>query len=215
MKLILPPRERIITTTIYDNCPTKYRSRIPLVRYAHLKKFVLAVKMLEGEKFERILDVGCGCGIMIPTLQKVCKRVFGLDLFTNLCAVKDKIDGNFVKADVCRMPFKSEQFDCIICLSVLEHVSNLAGALGEIKRCLSPGGRVIFGIPPSNFLTRVWLRLDKRRLSRKARAKLRKYRLHRQMDSNKICKKIGENFNIERAVRAKFIPYTVIKCRRR
>jgi 2-polyprenyl-3-methyl-5-hydroxy-6-metoxy-1,4-benzoquinol methylase len=215
MKLILPSREKIVTTTIYDNCPSKYRSRIPFVRYIHLKKFILALKLIEKRNFKNILDAGCGCGIFIPTLQKCGKYVVGIDLLSNLCKVKSKIPGNFVKADICKMPFKDGKFDCIVCLSVLEHVNNLSNALSEIKRCLSKNGKVIFGIPASNLLTNLWLKFDKLKLKTKDKIRLRKYFTHEHMDRKKIYKKIKKEFKIEEIKHLNFpFPlYTLIKCK--
>ena len=50
-------------------------------------------------------------------------------------------------ADVCRLPFKDESIDEIICSEVLEHVADLVKAMEEIHRVLKPGGKVMIKVP--------------------------------------------------------------------
>ncbi len=52
-----------------------------------------------------------------------------------------------VKADICDLPFKDDQFDFIICNHVLEHIPNDTQAMKEIYRVLKPGGTAILQVP--------------------------------------------------------------------
>ena len=52
-----------------------------------------------------------------------------------------------VKADICDMPFKENEFDFILCNHVLEHIPNDTKAMQEIYRILKPGGTAILQIP--------------------------------------------------------------------
>ena len=52
-----------------------------------------------------------------------------------------------VKADICNLPFKDDQFDVILCNHVLEHIPNDTKAMQELYRVLKPGGWGIFQIP--------------------------------------------------------------------
>lgn len=52
-----------------------------------------------------------------------------------------------VKADICNLPFKDNEFDVILCNHVLEHIPNDTSALQELYRVLKPGGWGIFQIP--------------------------------------------------------------------
>jgi SAM-dependent methyltransferase len=45
------------------------------------------------------------------------------------------------------LPFEDESFDTVLCTSVLEHVSNADGAMGEIARVLRPGGHALVTLP--------------------------------------------------------------------
>ena len=52
-----------------------------------------------------------------------------------------------VKADICDLPFKENEFDVVFCNHVLEHISNDTKAIQELYRVLKPGGFGIFQIP--------------------------------------------------------------------
>ncbi|HET8884979.1 MAG TPA: class I SAM-dependent methyltransferase [Salinimicrobium sp.] len=52
-----------------------------------------------------------------------------------------------VKADICDLPFKNEEFDYIFCNHVLEHIPDDTKAMQEIFRILKPGGTAILQIP--------------------------------------------------------------------
>src|SRR5690606_40103053 len=50
----------------------------------------------------------------------------------------------YVAADMTRLPFAGESFDCITCGWVIEHLSDPRPALKEFQRVLAPGGSVLF-----------------------------------------------------------------------
>jgi len=51
------------------------------------------------------------------------------------------------KMDITKMSFQSNEFDCIICYHVLEHVLDDKKAMNEILRVLKPGGWTILQSP--------------------------------------------------------------------
>ncbi len=52
-----------------------------------------------------------------------------------------------VKADICQLPFKNDEFNFIICNHVLEHIPDDTKAMQEIYRVLAPGGTAILQVP--------------------------------------------------------------------
>ena len=52
-----------------------------------------------------------------------------------------------VKADICKLPFKDNEFDRILCNHVLEHISDDKKAMQELYRVMKPGGWGVFQIP--------------------------------------------------------------------
>jgi ubiquinone/menaquinone biosynthesis C-methylase UbiE len=52
-----------------------------------------------------------------------------------------------VKADICNLPFKDNEYDLILCNHVLEHIPDDTKAMQELYRVLKPGGMAILQIP--------------------------------------------------------------------
>lgn len=52
-----------------------------------------------------------------------------------------------VKADICNLPFKENEFDVILCNHVLEHIPDDTKAMKELYRVLKPDGMAILQIP--------------------------------------------------------------------
>ena len=52
-----------------------------------------------------------------------------------------------VKADICNLPFKENEFDVVFCNHVLEHIPEDTKAMKELYRVLKKGGFGIFQIP--------------------------------------------------------------------
>lgn len=50
-------------------------------------------------------------------------------------------------ADVYRLPFGDEAFGVVLCAEVLEHLHTPAAALGEMRRVLKPGGKLLLTTP--------------------------------------------------------------------
>ena len=75
-----------------------------------------------------------------------------------------------VKADICDLPFKENEFDIVFCNHVLEHISNDTKAMQELYRVLKPGGFGIFQIPQD--LSKAITFEDNTITDRKERAKL-------------------------------------------
>lgn len=75
-----------------------------------------------------------------------------------------------VKADICDLPFKDNEFDMILCNHVLEHIPDDTQAMRELYRIMKPGGFGVFQIPLD--ATRVKTFEDHSITDRKERAKI-------------------------------------------
>ncbi|MCP3962248.1 MAG: class I SAM-dependent methyltransferase [bacterium] len=99
-------------------------------------------RVLEGlPKEARIADLGCGEGVLVEELRASGRDAIGVDLnYESEHVVKDDITGT---------RFEAGSFDVILCLDVLEHLhfEDQVKALAEIRRLLSPGGRLIATLP--------------------------------------------------------------------
>lgn len=65
-------------------------------------------------------------------------------------------DANVQRVDMLDMQFDDGSFDCVIANHVLEHVSDVDRALGEIRRVLRADGIAILQTPYSRKLHRTW-----------------------------------------------------------
>ena len=75
-----------------------------------------------------------------------------------------------VKADICNLPFKDNQYDVILCNHVLEHIPDDTKAMQELYRVLKPGGMAILQIPQD--LSRATTFADNTITDQKERAKI-------------------------------------------
>ena len=75
-----------------------------------------------------------------------------------------------VKADICDLPFKDNEFDFILCNHVLEHIPNDTKAMQELYRVLNKDGMAILQIPQD--LKRATTFEDNSITDRKERAKI-------------------------------------------
>lgn len=75
-----------------------------------------------------------------------------------------------VKADICNLPFKENEFDVILCNHVLEHIPDDTKAMQELFRVLKPKGMAILQIPQD--LSRETTFEDDTIINKKERAKI-------------------------------------------
>ena len=130
----------------------------PWQKFPYLARFKIVLKLLGEEKFDNFLDAGFGSGIFIPELKKITQNLYGIDLHPEVDLVKKIINNkripvNLQKADLTNLPFPENFFDGILCLSVLEFVSDIEKAISEMKRVTKPGATIIIGVPVLNPLT--------------------------------------------------------------
>ncbi|MBU3010239.1 class I SAM-dependent methyltransferase [Polaribacter vadi] len=87
----------------------------------------------------------------LKTLHIAPEQCF-LDLFRkqkNLDYITSDLESPIadVKADICDLPFKDNEFDVVFCNHVLEHIPDDKKAMQELYRVLKKGGFGIFQIP--------------------------------------------------------------------
>jgi len=125
-----------------------------------LRDKLISSLALRGD--ERVLDVGCGHGLMLLGAAKklTSGRAVGIDLWQKedqagnsreatlenaVCeGVAERVE--LIDGDARQMPFDKESFDVILSSWALHNIYDAAGrrrALDEIVRVLKPGGRVL------------------------------------------------------------------------
>lgn len=114
-------------------------------------------------KGQRVLDVGCGGGILADAMARKGADVLGIDLAEKslkvaqlhaLEAGTSQITYRLVAAEAlaAKMP---DQFDVVTCMEMLEHVPDPASVVQACARLAKPGGWVFFSTinrNPKSFL---------------------------------------------------------------
>jgi len=95
------------------------------------------------------LEVGCGNGSLLPTLQSACAngRVLGVDLFFQaLSRARRRTTCPLIQASIDHPPFGVD-FSLVGLFDVLEHMPDDTAALKSIYRVLAPGGALLLSVP--------------------------------------------------------------------
>ena len=102
--------------------------------------------LLKSHHQKRILDIGCGTGVLLPDLQNLSPaEIFGGDIdLEHLEMAKDKSpESHLLGADVHHLPFKAGSFDLVLCHYFLMWTGNPTSALNEMRRVTADDGYVV------------------------------------------------------------------------
>lgn len=112
---------------------------------------------------QRVLDVGCGTGVVAVTAARLGAHAFGLDLTPELLerarqnSKLAEVEIDWHEGDAEKLPFANEAFDVV--LSQYGHIfaPRPEVAIGEMLRVLKPGGTIAFSTwPPDQFIGRMF-----------------------------------------------------------
>ena len=114
------------------------------------RRCVLALaRSVDGQ---RVLDLGCGDGLLVATLARQRARAVGIDVdhaALRAAVARTDVTGDagarFVEGRIEHLPFPDGSFDVVTAVTVLCLVSDRSAAAREAARVLRPGGRLIVG----------------------------------------------------------------------
>ncbi|MEM9067813.1 MAG: class I SAM-dependent methyltransferase [Myxococcota bacterium] len=89
---------------------------------------------------QRVLELGCGTGLILERLAKVASDAHGVDLSPGMIAKAKDRGLNVSLASVTALPFADESFDFVCSFKVLAHVRAIGAALQEAARVTRSGG---------------------------------------------------------------------------
>lgn len=99
---------------------------------------------------DRALDLGCGEGTFTAELARVADSVIGADVAE---AALSRARRRHPELDFRRVPFEGPlpfgpaSFDLVWSSETIEHVADTARWLSEVRRVLSPSGRIMLTTP--------------------------------------------------------------------
>jgi len=114
------------------------------------RKMKIVLGLFSEHKNGKILDIGCGDGVITSMLKNFTKaNAYGIDISKSavLKAKKRGIVAKVVDIDRDKFPFKKNTFDAIFCGDVIEHVYDTERLLENVNRALKPGGYVVISVP--------------------------------------------------------------------
>jgi len=106
----------------------------------------LILKLLKIKTQDRILDIGCGFGVLLEKIPS--RKKAGIE--TNDFAIKEcrKRGLSVIKADVEKgLPYKDSSFEVVIMNNVIEHLQKPGFTLRECFRVLVPKGKIVITTP--------------------------------------------------------------------
>jgi len=114
---------------------------------------------------KKVLDVGCGGGILSEAMAQRGAKVSGIDMgeaplkIAKLHALESELDINYQKIPVEELAEQEpESYDIVTCLEMLEHVPDPASIIRACYKLCKPGGQVFFSTlnrNPKSFLLAV------------------------------------------------------------
>jgi ubiquinone/menaquinone biosynthesis C-methylase UbiE len=111
----------------------------------------LLIRLLRLPRGQRMLEVGCGRGIGLQALARLCApaSLTGIDIDGDLLQEAARglrgrgVSADLFRADVRDMAFDAAAFDLVVDFGTCHHVSRPEIALREIARVLRPGGMFV------------------------------------------------------------------------
>jgi ubiquinone/menaquinone biosynthesis C-methylase UbiE len=123
----------------------------------------IILDLIHGDKKDKILDVGCGPGMMIRHLIDGDSKIIGLDLSPAMireCLQAPDLSARagFLCGSAECLPFADGIFDIVLAMGVLEYVTDASEAVRELARVTKKEGIVILTMLNKISPYRLWER---------------------------------------------------------
>lgn len=113
----------------------------------------------------RVLDVGCGRGVLLRELADRGFEVHGVEISEEATRGADPRAEIRIATTLAEAAYDAGSFDEVIIWHVFEHMSDPRAVLEEVHRILEPGGRVVIAVPnfesaQARWAGAAWFHLD-------------------------------------------------------
>lgn len=95
---------------------------------------------------KRVLEVGCGTGLILERVQQFASQAQGVDLSPGMLDKARARGLDVQEADATKLPFEDATFDVAYSFKVLAHVPAFDDAVAEMARVVKPGGHLVYDI---------------------------------------------------------------------
>jgi 2-polyprenyl-6-hydroxyphenyl methylase/3-demethylubiquinone-9 3-methyltransferase len=122
--------------------------RLAYIRDAACRKFERNVKSLNCLSGLRMLDIGCGAGLLCEPFTRLGADVIGIDpAAKNIAAARLHAEKGHLSIDYRNTTLEDmdarERFDIVLAMEVVEHVTDVGVFLGRCAAMLKPGGMLV------------------------------------------------------------------------
>src|SRR6202795_4864910 len=122
--------------------------RLTYIRDAACRKFERNLKSLNCLSGLRILDIGCGAGLLCEPFTQLGAQVIRIDpSATNIAAARLHADKGDLSIDYRWTTVEDidlrERFDVVLAMEVIEHVTDVGAFLARCAAVVKPGGLMV------------------------------------------------------------------------
>ena len=112
----------------------------------------------------RLLDVGCGGGLLSEPFARMGATVMGIDAAPENIAAADghaqavEVEVDYRAMEAEELAASGAQFDAVVSMEVIEHVADAAGFIAALVHLTRPGGALLLATlnrTPRSFLTAI------------------------------------------------------------
>lgn len=161
----------VIDNKIYDRIHTTWwdedgfmailRNAVNPPRFSYFQKILSAQPQFNPVQL-RVLDIGCGGGLLAEQFAAMGCQVTGIDQsIPSLNAAKNHaktmgLDIEYLQGNAEHLPFSDHEFDIVCCCDVLEHLDSVNVVIQELSRVLKPGGIFFFDTINRTFASKLF-----------------------------------------------------------
>ena len=125
----------------YDSSAPFYEKRYRSIQWEKYEKMINLVDLIDLVDLAdlvdvpprgKILDLGCGTGLLSEFLQK---KVIGTDISFKMLQ-QAQLREAVVQADMDTLPFQDAVFDAVLSFTALQNLPSLDYVFGEVRRVL-------------------------------------------------------------------------------